>query len=140
MLGLLSCVSGSNSEIALSSSDGSGCYLFTVERVNHTQSVKTLNLQLNHHMNALNTSCIYIIFVRECVHKLDSKDVHVQWYHLQSPSLIIELIVLLFIWEFAFIIKYPRFSDISSSFLINIKDCTAVDRSEQLLHSEQVCS
>jgi hypothetical protein len=82
MLGLLSSASGSNSEIALSSSDGSG-YFITVEHVNHNQSIKTLNLQLKHHMNALNTLyvCIYIyiythmILGRECAYKLDSKAV-----------------------------------------------------------------
>jgi len=40
MLGLLSSASGSNSEIALSCSDGSGYYLITVEHVNHNQSIK----------------------------------------------------------------------------------------------------
>jgi hypothetical protein len=44
MLGLLSSVSGSNSEIALSSSDGSSFHLITVEHVNYNQSIKTLNL------------------------------------------------------------------------------------------------
>lgn len=43
MLGLLSNVSGSNSVIALSSSDGSGYYLITVERVNHNRSIKTFS-------------------------------------------------------------------------------------------------
>jgi len=44
MLGLLSSTSGSDSEIALSSSDGIGYYFITVERVKHNQSIKTLNL------------------------------------------------------------------------------------------------
>jgi hypothetical protein len=81
-------------------------------------------------VNALNTLYTYTWYLHMNVHINWILKMCMWWYQLHSFLLIIEFIAL------SFIIKYPKFSDISSSFLVTIEDCTAVGRSEQLLHSE----